>query len=423
MKRQLPGIGMRMVKSAVAVAICLLLSLLFNREGMRIYSSIAAMWCIRPYTGDTRKMARQRIAGTAIGSVFGAVTIALEVYLLDINGTPQGYLLEAAFILAVLWTTVALHMDNASYFSCVVYLSIAVAHITDANPWVFVWLRAAETLIGIAVGMAVNAFHLPRRRVQDTLFVSGVDDVLLDSTEELTPYSRVQLNRMLDDGALFTISTMRTPASVREVLGGIRFRLPIIVMDGAAMYDLKEKRFLHACILPKDLTLSCCDVLERCGIHCFINGILNDNLMIYYGALKNDAEKDIYDKMHTSPYRNYVEKKYYNQCAVIYLMAIDRTEVLRGAVEELERTGLASQVKLRFYLSTNYPGYSYLKIYEKSASRQTMLETLKREVGVEKSVIVGSVAGQADVVVHTDSNHVVRQLEQMYEPLIWQKER
>lgn len=422
MKRPLPRVGMRMVKSAAAVCICLLISLLTQREGMRIYASIAALWCIRPYSEDTKKMALQRISGTAVGSVYGMLAIALEVYVLHIHGTLPGYLLIALLILPVLWTTTALEIRNTSYFSCVVFLSITVTHITDADPWLFVWHRVAETLIGIAVGIGINCARLPRRRRTDTLFVSGVDDVLLSAKAELTAYSQVRLNRLLDDGALFTISTMRTPASVRETLGTIRFPLPIIVMDGAALYDLKNKKFLHANILSKELVSECCAAYERHGVHYFINGILNDILMIYYGELRNEAERDIYAKLHSSPFRNYVDRKYYNQCTVIYLMGIDRTETMQALYEDLRHSGLTDRVKIAFYPSTDYPGYSYIKIYEKSACREAMLEQLKRDLGVTKSVTFGSIDGRADVVLHDrDGNQMVRTLERLFEPYAWKR--
>ena len=38
-----PPIGMRMIKTAAAVLICLLVSMAVDREDMRIYSSIAAL--------------------------------------------------------------------------------------------------------------------------------------------------------------------------------------------------------------------------------------------------------------------------------------------------------------------------------------------------------------------------------------------
>ena len=89
------------------------------------------------------------------------------------------------------------------------------------------------------------------------LFVSGLDGLLLTEQGTLTPHSRVSLNRMLDDGMQFTLSTMRTPASVRGGTGTWRLRLPVIVMDGAALYDMEKKRYLHACVLPRELALRC----------------------------------------------------------------------------------------------------------------------------------------------------------------------
>ena len=210
-----PPIGMRMVKSAAAVLICLLISMAVDREDMRIYSSIAALLCVQPYAEDTRRMAVQRTVGTAIGSVFGIATLLLEM-VLDIRGTLTGYILIAAVTVPALWISVALKAANAAALSGIVFLSITVTHVTDASPWIFAWYRASETLVGIVVGIAVNAFQLPRRkRTLDRVF-SGLDGLLLTDQETLTPYSLVRLNRMLDDGMQFTLSTMRTPASVRE---------------------------------------------------------------------------------------------------------------------------------------------------------------------------------------------------------------
>ena len=169
-----PPIGMRMVKTAAAVLICLLVSMAVDREDMRIYSSIAALLCVQPYAEDTKRMAIQRIVGTAIGSVFGIATLLLEMDL-DIQGTLVGYIVIAAVTVPNLWIAVVLKSSNAAALSGIVFLSITVTHVTDASPWIFAWYRASETLVGIAVGIAVNAFQLPRRKRRDALFVSGLD--------------------------------------------------------------------------------------------------------------------------------------------------------------------------------------------------------------------------------------------------------
>ena len=99
-----PPIGMRMVKSAAAVLICLLVSMLVDREDMRIYSSIAALLCVQPYAEDTKRMAIQRAVGTAIGSVFGIATLLMEMAL-DIRVTLVGYIVIAAATAATLWVS------------------------------------------------------------------------------------------------------------------------------------------------------------------------------------------------------------------------------------------------------------------------------------------------------------------------------
>ena len=51
-----------------------------------------------------------------------------------------------------------------------------------------------------------------------------------------------------------------------------------------------------------------------------------------------------------------------------------------------------------------------------------MLELLKQDLGVEKAVTFGSIEGQADVVLQDDTgNRVVKVLERMYEPYLWEK--
>ena len=181
-----PPIGMRMVKTAVAVLICLLLSALVDREDMRVYSTIAALLCIQPYAQDTKVAAIQRAVGTAIGSVFGVAVLLMEMYVLHIWGTLTGYVVAAVGIVPVLWISVVLHSANAAALSGIVFLSITVTHVTDATPWIFAWYRMWETLAGIAVGVAVNAFQIPRRKRRDVLFVSGLDGVLLTEEDTLT---------------------------------------------------------------------------------------------------------------------------------------------------------------------------------------------------------------------------------------------
>ena len=161
-------------------------------------------------------------------------------------------MIVSLFIVVVLYSTVLIRQKQASYFSCVVFLSIVVNHIQDANPYVFVWNRFLDTIIGIIVGVVVNCFTIPGKKNKDILFLSGLDDTLLAKNGSVSDYSRIELNLMIENGLNFTVSTMRTPASLMEPLRGINLKLPVIAMDGAALYNIIENRYEHVYIISAE---------------------------------------------------------------------------------------------------------------------------------------------------------------------------
>ncbi|MDY3920355.1 MAG: HAD hydrolase family protein [Candidatus Limivivens sp.] len=421
---KLPPVGMRIIKSAIGVWLCYVVYILRGKQGIVFYSQLAILWCMQPYISNSLKMAAQRTTGTLIGAAYGLLVILLRLWWL-----PQVfaqdicyYLLVSLMVIPVLYTTVLLHRKNASYFSTVVFLSIVVAHMGDENPVLFTINRVLDTMIGIGLGVLVNMFRIPRKKREDILFVSGVDDTLLNEKESLSPYSKIELNRMLQEGAKFTVSTMRTPASVIDVLGEIQWTLPLIVMDGAALYDMKERRYLATVKLDTARVKELLHFFDEQGMNCFVNVVVDGLLVISYQELKNEAEQKLYQELRKSPYRNFVKANLMNQGEVLYLMTIGKTEEMEQIFGRLHEMKCFPELKVCFYASTNYPGYSYLKIYDKEATREKMMEVLKEQTGLERTMTFGSLEGRYDVVVHrSDSNKVVKILERMYEPYFWEK--
>ena len=242
--KKLPPIGARIIKSSVAVALCMVIyffrTLLPIGNGIPFYSALAALWCLQPYHDTTKKNAGQRSIGTLTGALFGLIFLML-MRTVDLTEPIIVYLLASALIIPVIYTTVILNKRNASFFSCVVFLSIALTHSFDDEPYLFVFNRLLDTFIGIAVGLVVNNFRLPVKHDSKTLYVSGIDDVLISENHSAVQYSKVELNRLIESGVMFTVSTIHTPAEVIALMSGVNLKLPIIVMDGAAMYNIKGK--------------------------------------------------------------------------------------------------------------------------------------------------------------------------------------
>ena len=399
-KVKIPRVGHRILKSSFSVLLCVIVYLIRGREGIPFYSMLAALWCIRPYIGSSLEMALQRTLGTFVGAGFGLLVLLIKLSCLPQNhfGNELIYdVLVALAIIPIIWLTVLLHHQNASYFSCVVFLSIVVNHIGDENPYIFVLNRVLDTMIGIVIGIGINSFHLPSRKQRDVLFVSGIDDTLIAGKEELSTYSKREINYMLDDGLKFTISTMRTPASLQNLLNGIRLRLPIIAMDGAVLYDMNENSFIRAFVISYDTSVEILSLVKENGFHCFSNVIIDDCLLIYYEELENEAERKVFEKLHSSPYRNYIKAPLPEKTSVVYFMIVDETQKLQEFYDVLKEKGYENSLKILFYPSKEYPGYSYIKIYNKNACRENMLVYLKDMTGLTETVTFGSVPEKYDV--------------------------
>ncbi|MCR4645460.1 MAG: hypothetical protein K5695_08635 [Oscillospiraceae bacterium] len=49
--------------------------------------------------------------------------------------------------------------------------------------------------------------------------------------------------------------------------------------------------------------------------------------------------------------------------------------------------------------TSNYPGYSYLKVMSAAATKQTMLRRLQEQTEIKKAVTFGSIPGAYDVLI------------------------
>ncbi len=106
---------MRIVKSALAVAVCYLINELRNGQGMVFYSQLAALWCIQMYRSNTKGNAIQRSIGTVIGAVYGLIYLLINPIIIgaDNRDSIWGNMLVSLMMIVVLYTTVLLKQQQA----------------------------------------------------------------------------------------------------------------------------------------------------------------------------------------------------------------------------------------------------------------------------------------------------------------------
>lgn len=419
-KQRLTLPGQRIIRSAFAVAVCMVFYLLRPWEGIPFYSATAALQCIQPYTKDMKKIARKRILGTIVGASCGLMLLLLENWLVgDVaaNTTPH-YLMVPLFLILTLYLTVVFGIQELAYFSGAVFLALTINHFTDENPFLFALNRLLDTTIGILVGSVVNRLHFPRRRNTDTLYVSALGHSLLDSESRLSNFSRIELNRLIDDGMKFSLSTIQTQATVRELLPGVKLRCPIITMDGAALYDMGSLSYLRTTPMSEEKAARIMAWCREKDLPFFANSIEQNLLVIRFRELGNDAMKQLFEKKRNSPYRNFIRSEADSYENVVYLLILEHEETIDKIYEELMKEPWIGDYRVAKHESFLHQGYYTLKIYDAACSRDAMLRELESIMGTKETLTFGVDANRYDVAIpNSDRNLLVRELKKRFEPI------
>ncbi|HEX3075725.1 MAG TPA: HAD hydrolase family protein [Lachnospiraceae bacterium] len=419
-KLEFPAIGQRLIRTAIAVFLCFLIYILRGEKGIPFYSAITAIFCIQPYMENSKSNALQRTFGTFNGAFWGCLILLINTTILTDAPRLLHYTLVSSFIVLVIYTSVVLKHTNIAYISCVVFLSITVIHLADRNPFLFVLDRVMDTMIGILVSLIVNQVSLPKQYCNDILFVSGLDETLLDNSQRMTSYSKVELNRMIHHGMKFTISTERTIASLMDTIKDIHLNLPVIAFNGAVLFDMKKKEFVSKKVIDRKVVERIQNICTQENVCCFTTAVLQDTLLIFYERFYNPVEEEIYTSLRTSLYRNYVNGDIIDEAECVYLMCVDTQEHIARIYHRIKELMESEDIRMVRRMSSDYPGYTYLKIYHKGATKGNMLEELVEMIGVGQTQTYGTIPEQYDVIVKdNDQDLVVKMIKKRYESVKW----
>lgn len=149
-------IGLRSIKTVVAVFLCLITGISFRNHSM-FYSSIAAVICMQQTTEESVHVGLHRFVGTIIGGIFGFIVLKLfEMYLIAEN---VYVIVVPIFLLGLIYFCNVIEKKEAVSISCIVFLSI-VTNLNRGleNTEVYVFFRVIDTVIGIVWAVFVNKF-------------------------------------------------------------------------------------------------------------------------------------------------------------------------------------------------------------------------------------------------------------------------
>ena len=213
------------------------------------------------------------------------------------------------------------------------------------------------------------------------LYVSDLDGTLLNTEKKISAYSKKELNKLIDKGLDFTIATARTPATVVDILEGINIKLPVTLMNGVIIYDLKDNKYIDIKEVDNSTVDIIIDIFEKLDKQVFIYAIKNNHLFVYHKEIINDYEQKYFDERCHKPLKTFVKVDDYREALkgskVINFVILDNLETVKKLHDKVRNIeGLIAEYHQDIYGDGHY----FYEIYSEKASKANGIKYLQKYV-------------------------------------------
>ena len=222
-----------------------------------------------------------------------------------------------------------------------------------------------------------------------TIYVTDLDGTLLQPDATLSDNSLRILSQLLEDGLPLTVATARTSYSVLPILRGLPVSLPLILQNGAVLYDAQAKRILHAACIQPDAFREVCGYVEKSGVNGFAYCIEDGVLRCCYTELTTAHMRQFYQERRDRYDKPFLQVKSLAQLAdlhPVYLSICAPQPLLDPLVQNLQTV---PDIALSYYRDIYCTDIWYLEVSAPDATKYHGVQKLKELTGAEKTVGFG----------------------------------
>lgn len=83
--------------------------------------------------------------------------------------------------------------------------------------------------------------------------ISDLDDTLLDKKGLIVPTVANAIQRIMDNGILFSFATSRDAIDLVKAVGSLRTNLPLVLCNGAVILEHESRKVIFACPIKKNI--------------------------------------------------------------------------------------------------------------------------------------------------------------------------
>lgn len=223
---------------------------------------------------------------------------------------------------------------------------------------------------------------------EKTLYVSDLDGTLLDNASRVSPETATMLNEAIANGALFTVATARTPATVQNLLRDVRMNLPAIVMTGAAQWDLAAQRFRSVTTIPEADADRIAEAFERGSLRPFTYCVSGDSFLnVYHSKVMSRREASFYEeRRHLTLKRFHLGQTPARLDKVALFFATGPEKLVEEACAKLRDV---TDCAVSWYRDVITPDTGLIDIYAPGVSKAHAVAEMARQTGATRIVVFG----------------------------------
>lgn len=224
---------------------------------------------------------------------------------------------------------------------------------------------------------------------QRTLYVSDLDGTLLNAQSQVSETTATILNDLIENrGALFTVATARTPATVVSLMNNVHTRLPLIVMAGAAMWDNSRHCYANVNAISEEYVGTLLQIFRDCDVSPFVYRRDGNKIVAYHDApLSPDEEHFVSQRCDTPLKTFHLQAGSGNsQNEIMLIFSMGNYSKLYRAYQQIQASTPCAAVC--YHDIFNYED-GILEVYAPGSSKAQAILTLAKKVNADRIVVFG----------------------------------
>lgn len=221
------------------------------------------------------------------------------------------------------------------------------------------------------------------------LYISDLDGTLLNDTSRVSPRSAQIISRLSADGVKISVATARTPATVVPLLKECNIRIPVVVMTGAALWDMTSHKYIDTKLLDTKAIPEIIEHFREYGVSPFVYCINGGMLEVYHHGEMTAEEQAFVDQRKNLSLKRFHLDSTPDQVAeaenVILIFGMGEYEHVHRVAEALNKNG---EYSISFY-EDNASTLYYIEVFARGVSKADAISRLAKFIDADGITVYG----------------------------------